>query len=60
MDKYFPDEEEADTAIGAPTLDSSGAYAVSDLQVLFVAVLILLQFHSDISAPQGGFSFGQQ
>jgi len=60
MDKYFPDEEEVDTAIGAPTLDSSGAYAVSDLQELFVAVLIPLQFHSDISAPQGGFSFGQQ
>ncbi|KAG8219728.1 armadillo-type protein, partial [Butyriboletus roseoflavus] len=44
MDKYFPDEEEVDAAISAPAVDASGAYA----------------FHSDISAPQGGFSFAQQ
>lgn len=43
MDKYFPDEEEVDTAISAPNVDASGAFA----------------FHSDMSAPQGGFSFGQ-
>jgi len=44
MDKYFPDEEDVDAAISAPAVDASGAYA----------------FHSDISAPQGGFSFAQQ
>ncbi|KAF9496102.1 Importin subunit alpha [Pleurotus pulmonarius] len=44
MDKYFPDEEDVDAAISAPSVDASGAFA----------------FHSDISAPQGGFSFGQQ
>ncbi|GLB36071.1 putative importin alpha family protein [Lyophyllum shimeji] len=43
MDKYFPDEEDTDAAIGAPNVDASGAFA----------------FHSDVSAPQGGFSFGQ-
>ncbi|KAG1825834.1 armadillo-type protein [Suillus subaureus] len=44
MDKYFPDEEEVDAAISAPNVDASGAFA----------------FHSDVTAPQGGFSFGQQ
>jgi hypothetical protein len=29
MDKYFPDEEEVDTNISAPTVDASGAFAVS-------------------------------
>ncbi|KAF7339547.1 Importin subunit alpha [Mycena sanguinolenta] len=42
MDKYFPDEEDLDAAISAPAVDSTGAFA----------------FHSDVSAPQGGFSFG--
>ncbi|KAF8640688.1 hypothetical protein AX17_000344 [Amanita inopinata Kibby_2008] len=43
MDKYFPDEEEVDAAISAPNVDASGSFA----------------FHSDVTAPQGGFSFGQ-
>ncbi|KAF8230639.1 importin alpha protein [Tricholoma matsutake] len=43
MDKYFPDEEDVDAAIGATNVDATGAFA----------------FHSDVSAPQGGFSFGQ-
>jgi len=43
MDKYFPDDdEEENVAVGAPQVDESGAFA----------------FHSDVSAPQGGFSFG--
>ncbi|KAK7064307.1 importin subunit alpha [Favolaschia claudopus] len=42
MDKYFPDEEDLDAAISAPAVDSTGAFA----------------FHSDVSAPQGGFNFG--
>ncbi|KAJ6509439.1 armadillo-type protein [Mycena vitilis] len=42
MDKYFPDEGDLDAAINAPAVDSTGAFA----------------FHSDVSAPQGGFSFG--
>ncbi|KAG1784535.1 armadillo-type protein [Suillus plorans] len=41
MDKYFPDEEEVDAAISAPSLDATGTFA-------------------DVTAPQGGFSFGQQ
>ncbi|KAF6766120.1 importin alpha protein [Ephemerocybe angulata] len=44
MDKYFPDEDDVDANIGAPTVDASGAFA----------------FHSDMNAPQGGFSFGGQ
>jgi len=44
MDKYFPDEEEVDASIGPAAVDASGQFA----------------FHSDIDAPQGGFSFGQQ
>ncbi|KZS96185.1 ARM repeat-containing protein [Sistotremastrum niveocremeum HHB9708] len=43
MDKYFPDEEEVDAGMSAPTVDQTGQFA----------------FHSDISAPQGGFSFGR-
>ncbi|EJD55168.1 ARM repeat-containing protein [Auricularia subglabra TFB-10046 SS5] len=43
MDKYFPDDEEQDAAVAAPRVDASGAFA----------------FHQDVSAPQGGFSFGQ-
>jgi len=43
MDRYFPDDEDVDTAIDAPALDSQGQFA----------------FHSDVAAPQGGFSFGQ-
>ncbi|GAW06070.1 karyopherin alpha [Lentinula edodes] len=43
MDKYFPDDEEVDTAIAAPSVDAQGQFA----------------FHSDVAAPQGGFSFGQ-
>jgi hypothetical protein len=31
MDKYFPDEEEVDTAISAPNVDASGAFAVRKL-----------------------------
>ncbi|KIY50565.1 ARM repeat-containing protein [Fistulina hepatica ATCC 64428] len=42
MDKYFPDEEEVDAAISASNVDAQGNFA----------------FHSDVSAPQGGFSFG--
>ena len=30
MDKYFPDDEEVDSGINAPTVDASGAFAVSD------------------------------
>ncbi|EPQ28169.1 uncharacterized protein PFL1_04496 [Pseudozyma flocculosa PF-1] len=41
MDKYFPDEEEQDTGLGAPQVDESGAFA----------------FQSDLNAPQGGFNF---
>lgn len=41
MDKYFPDDEEADTGLGAPQVDESGAFA----------------FQSDLNAPQGGFNF---
>jgi len=43
MDKYFPDDEEDDGAGMAPQVDESGAFA----------------FNTDMSAPQGGFSFGQ-
>jgi len=44
MDKYFPDDdEEENVGIGAPQVDESGAFA----------------FHTDVHAPQGGFSFGQ-
>ncbi|KAJ3763061.1 armadillo-type protein [Lentinula raphanica] len=43
MDKYFPDDEDVDTAIAAPSVDAQGQFA----------------FHSDVAAPQGGFSFGQ-
>jgi len=42
MEKYFPDDEEVDAGISADHVDSSGAFA----------------FHSDVAAPQGGFSFG--
>ncbi|KAL1748510.1 armadillo-type protein [Schizophyllum fasciatum] len=42
MDKYFPDEEDVDTGISAPSVDASGAFA----------------FHTDVNAPQGGFNFG--
>jgi hypothetical protein len=37
-------DEEDDAAINAPSVDASGTFA----------------FQSDVSAPQGGFSFGQQ
>ncbi|KAF5385252.1 hypothetical protein D9615_001452 [Tricholomella constricta] len=43
MDKYFPDEDDNDAAIGTANVDATGAFA----------------FHSDVAAPQGGFSFGQ-
>ena len=31
MDKYFPDDEEVDAGINAPTVDASGTFAVSTL-----------------------------
>ncbi|KAF7306828.1 Importin subunit alpha [Mycena indigotica] len=31
MDKYFPDEEDIDAAINAPTVDSTGSFAVSSI-----------------------------
>ncbi|EKM61234.1 uncharacterized protein PHACADRAFT_247711 [Phanerochaete carnosa HHB-10118-sp] len=44
MDKYFPDDEDVDAAISAPSVDASGAFA----------------FNQDGAAPPpGGFSFGQ-
>ncbi|TRM60263.1 armadillo-type protein [Schizophyllum amplum] len=48
MDKYFPDEEDVDANIAAPNVEPRrvcGTYTD-------------LLFHSDVSAPQGGFSFG--
>ncbi len=62
MDKYFPDDEDVDAGVSVPTVDASGAFAVR-LSPLVAALSILtffLQFHSDMNAPQGGFSFGQQ
>jgi len=61
MDKYFPDDEEVDTGVGAPSVDASGAFAVSSHQNAdsLRILTIFPQFHSDMSAPQGGFSFGQ-
>lgn len=35
MDKYFPDEEEVDAAISAPSLDATGTFAVSSLILSF-------------------------
>lgn len=37
MDKYFPDDEEVDSGINAPTVDASGAFAVS-LKNIFVCI----------------------
>lgn len=44
MDHYFPDDEDdqGDDAAAQPALDAQGAYT----------------FQTDMSAPQGGFSFG--
>lgn len=62
MDKYFPDDEEQDAAVAAPRVDATGSYAVRITHTLFVNVYLLRvsQFHQDVSAPQGGFSFGRQ
>lgn len=44
MDKYFPDEDEVDTNISARAAHETGVFV----------------FHSDVQAPQGGFSFSPQ
>ena len=33
MDKYFPDDDDVDGGISAPTVDASGAFAVSSLPI---------------------------
>ncbi|MBW0463703.1 hypothetical protein O181_003418 [Austropuccinia psidii MF-1] len=42
MDKYYAEEEGEDTGINGPTTDETGAFT----------------FQGDMTAPQGGFSFG--
>ena len=59
MDKYFADDED-ETNISAPDVDASGQFAVSPSYYINQKYISneFLQFHSDVSAPQGGFSFG--
>ncbi|KIK56750.1 hypothetical protein GYMLUDRAFT_247531 [Collybiopsis luxurians FD-317 M1] len=44
MDKYFADDKEVEVPIVSPAVNSSGQFA----------------FHSNVTAPQDGFSFEQQ
>ncbi|KAH7097648.1 ARM repeat-containing protein [Auriculariales sp. MPI-PUGE-AT-0066] len=43
MDKYFPDEDEADANAAPTRVDATGSFA----------------FSQDVAAPQGGFTFGR-
>src|SRR5262249_19681759 len=36
MDKYFPDDEEVEAGVDAPTVDPSGQFAVSEFMVPFL------------------------
>lgn len=61
MDKYFPDDEDVDAGIVAPSVDASGAFAVG-LSIYSVCknYLRVIQFNQDgVAPPPGGFNFGQ-
>lgn len=45
MDKYFPDEEDVDAAIGATNVDATGAFAVSTHAPFFAVELLLIDIY---------------
>jgi len=63
MDKYFPDEDEVDTNISNRAFDDpiGSTYVVSGNSFMIdIPLSKLPQFHQDVRAPQGGFSFNPQ
>ncbi|KAG5221619.1 Importin [Salix suchowensis] len=56
MDKYFPDEEDVDAAISAPSVDASGAFAVrTHTRLFFADADLLFRSSTRISVLHKGF-----